>query len=362
MGIPSAARVQRRGSLLRRSRAYQLYCLRRLVLAALFSFYCELESCFYRALSKEKNYKILLPIGLLLASLFFSFAQGARLPSPLLLLDVASAGRHLIAVGERGVILRSQDGGKQWMAAPSPARATLTSVFFYDEHLGWASGHDGVIVTTKDGGQTWRQLRYVPNEKKPLLDIWFQNAKQGYAVGAYGTVLTTQDAGNNWSPIALANEDRHINAIAGTASGTVLLAGEAGLLYVRHAQNPKWEALPTPYTGSFFGALITSQGSFVIFGLRGKVFRSDDEGKSWRMLSVANTPSLMGGAILEGGTIAMVGLDGTLILNDASGEQMQTFTLPAKSALSSIVSTTPRSAVTVGEAGVTRIVLPALLP
>lgn len=313
-------------------------------------------------MSNAKNYKILLLIGLFLASLFFSLAQGVRLPSPLLLLDVASAGRHLIAVGERGIILLSKDGGKQWMAVPSPARATLTSVFFYDEHLGWASGHDGVIVATNDGGQTWRQVRYAPNEQKPFLDIWFQNAKQGYAVGAYGSVFATLDAGNNWSPISLANEDRHINAIAGTTAGKILLAGEAGLLYVRNPHDPKWVALPTPYKGSFFGALITAEGSFVIFGLRGKVFRSDDEGKSWRELSISNTPSLMGGAILEGGTIAMVGLDGTLVLNDASGKHVQRFTLPARSALSSMVSTTGRSAVVVGEAGVTRIILPALLP
>ena len=313
-------------------------------------------------MSNAKNYKILLLIGLFLESLFFSFAQGARLPSPLLLLDVASAGSHLIAVGERGIILLSKDGGKQWRAVPSPARVTLTSVFFYNEHLGWASGHDGVIVATKDGGQTWRQLRYAPNEQKPLLDIWFQNVKEGYAVGAYGSVFATSDSGINWSPIVLANEDRHVNAIAGTASGKILLAGEAGLLYVRHPHNPKWQALPTPYTGSFFGALITAEGSFVIFGLRGKVFRSDDEGKNWRSLSVANTPSLMGGAIVEGGTIAMVGLDGTLVLNGASGKRLQYFVLPAKSALSSIVSTTGRSAVVVDEAGFTRIVLPALLP
>jgi len=52
----------------------------------------------------------------------------------LLLLDEATAGRRIIAVGERGRILLSDDDGHTWRFARSPTETTLASVFFIDEN------------------------------------------------------------------------------------------------------------------------------------------------------------------------------------------------------------------------------------
>jgi len=47
-----------------------------------------------------------------------------------LLLDVAHAGARLVAVGDRGHILYSDDDGASWAQAKVPTRQMLTSVFF----------------------------------------------------------------------------------------------------------------------------------------------------------------------------------------------------------------------------------------
>ena len=50
-----------------------------------------------------------------------------------LLLDVASAGSRLVAVGQRGHIIYSDDQGKTWVQAKVPSRVLLTAVFFADD-------------------------------------------------------------------------------------------------------------------------------------------------------------------------------------------------------------------------------------
>ena len=57
-----------------------------------------------------------------------------------LLLDVERAGDRLVAVGERGHILYSENQGKDWIQADVAARAHLTAVNFINDKLGWAVG------------------------------------------------------------------------------------------------------------------------------------------------------------------------------------------------------------------------------
>src|SRR5687768_9473515 len=55
-----------------------------------------------------------------------------------LLLDLAFAGQRLVAVGERGHVMLSDDHGATWRQAKSvPTRVLLTAVFFVDSEYGW---------------------------------------------------------------------------------------------------------------------------------------------------------------------------------------------------------------------------------
>src|SRR5690606_23612359 len=63
-----------------------------------------------------------------------------------LLLDVTHAGKRLVAVGDRGHILFSEDAGRNWVQARVPSRQLLTAVYFVDDKHGWAVGHDAQIL------------------------------------------------------------------------------------------------------------------------------------------------------------------------------------------------------------------------
>jgi photosystem II stability/assembly factor-like uncharacterized protein len=70
----------------------------------------------------------------------------------------AKSHQSACAVGDRGKILCSSDGGKSWTTATLPTGQNdvwLSSILFIDEFRGWATGNDGIILTTSDSGKTW---------------------------------------------------------------------------------------------------------------------------------------------------------------------------------------------------------------
>ena len=126
------------------------------------------------------------------------WSDPARLARHSLLLDIIRVGDKLIAVGERGHVLLSEDGGREWIQVPVPSRRMLTAVVMADPLHTWIVGHDAVILHSPDGGKTWVRRFYAPQLEAPLLDVWFQNSYYGLAVGAYNLVLETHDGGKNW--------------------------------------------------------------------------------------------------------------------------------------------------------------------
>jgi len=239
----------------------------------------------------------------------------------LLLLDTAHAGKRLVAVGEAGHIVYSDDDGNVWKRAKSPAHALLTAVYFVDDQHGWAVGHDMEILATTDGGLTWNQQFSAPKESRPLLDIWFKDTRQGYAVGAYGALLTTSDGGSTWlAQPQTDDDDHHLYTILGLKDGTLLLAGESGTLRRSGDQGKTWQKLTSPYAGSYFGLLQTPDGSLLLFGLRGHILRSSDQGDHWDEIASPSHASLMGGSVLSNGHIVLVGAAGTVLESADAGK------------------------------------------
>lgn len=293
-----------------------------------------------------------------------------------LLLDLAWAGRRMVAVGERGHVLLSDDDGRSWRQAQAvPSRTMLTAVAFADERHGWAVGHDEIILHTADGGETWRRQHWAPQSQQPLLDVWFADAARGIAVGAYKAFFTTTDGGASWTkqpfepaplprsgpPDPDADEfapEYHLNAIA--AQGTRLWIGaEAGQLYRSDDGGASWRTLPSPYAGSYFGLLPLGGDALLAFGLRGNLFRSDDAGQSWRRLDSGTTAMLTDGVALADGRLALVGLSGTVLLSADRGASWTLYQQPDRRGLSAVLPAADGALVAVGEEGVRRIELGA---
>ena len=312
-----------------------------------------------------------------------------------LLLDIAQAGSRLVAVGERGHILYSDDDGQSWRQARVPTTQMLTSVCFINPGHGWAAGHDGIILVTDDGGETWRVQRNgiaaqeqtnlekreaalaevqrleraaaaaSPDEQaalevaledasldledaelaleeppfaSPLMDIWFQDQDRGWAVGAFGELLTTTDGGRRWvsNPTAVTNpEELHLNTVTGDGAGRVFIAGEEGLMFRSLDGGRHWERLQSDYPGSWFGALYSAAtDALLVFGLQGQLHRSDDFGGQWRALASGTGMTLNGGSASTDGQLVIVGAVGTVLHSGDGGDSFVMHTLPERLSLS----------------------------
>lgn len=249
-------------------------------------------------------------------------ASAVRDPASAALLHVTAAGDGLVAVGERGLVLRSADAGRHWTQSPSPVSVTLTRALFVSSRTGWAVGHGGVILHSDDGGRQWRtQLDGVraarlamaayPDDgaapalaaaarrlvldgaDKPFFDILFLDERNGFAVGAYGLAFRTADGGAHWTPwmAHLDNpEGLHLYGMA-RSGATLFIAGEQGLLLRSTDGGARFTRVSTPYQGSYFGVVAPVGGDVYLYGLRGNLYRSGNGGAAWQRMAAPSQAS-----------------------------------------------------------------------
>ena len=310
-------------------------------------------------------------------------AERARLASRSLLLDLALAGKRLVAVGDRGNILLSDDDGRTWTQTSSPTQDLLTGVCFADAQHGIAVGHDEIILASSDGGQTWRRTHFAPQAQQPLLDVWCGAGGRAIAVGAYGVYLISADYGVTWEERKLevtssgpkgaaagggakaadsatgtdASTDDisggyHLNAIAADSSSRLYVAAEAGHLYRSDDGGNTWKSLPSPYEGSLFGVLPLQGGTVLLYGLRGNLFRSGDSGTTWQRVPTGTEAMLDGATSWDGGGVAIVGLSGVVLLSRDGGSSFSLLQQDDRKGLATVREAQQGTLITVGEAGV----------
>jgi photosystem II stability/assembly factor-like uncharacterized protein len=278
-----------------------------------------------------------------------------------LMLDVVHAGKRLVAVGDRGHILYSDDQGATWTQAKVPTRALLTSVFFIDDKHGWAVGHDAQILASEDGGTTWTKQFEDLTRESPLLDVWFKDVNSGFAVGAYGSLMETTDGGKHWEDASdrLDNEDQyHLNSIAAVKDAGLFIVGEQGSMFRSADWGQTWEKLEGPYEGSLFGVIGTAQANTLLaYGLRGNLYRSTDFGSTWEQVELKAERGdlefgLSGGTLLDDGSIVIVGNGGSVIRSSDNGETFKVVNRPDRISVSAVAAAGNGNLVLAGQGGV----------
>ncbi|MBT9519981.1 MAG: glycosyl hydrolase [Dechloromonas sp.] len=242
-------------------------------------------------------------------------AQKSSAANQFAIFGAATAKKRVVAVGDYGTILISDDGRKFHQANSVPASSTLTAVSFFDEKSGWAVGHWGAILHTADGGENWNIQRMDTDVDRPLFSVHFIDQQRGVAVGLWSLLLRTQNGGKTWEPINLppppdgGKADRNLFKVFASAKGTLLVAAERGLVLRSDDNGNTWQYILTPYNGSFWSGISLKSGVLLVAGLRGTIYRSTDDGRIWSAVNSGVKSSITDIIQLDGKIIA-VGLDG----------------------------------------------------
>lgn len=274
-------------------------------------------------------------------------------------LDIAWAGPRLVAVGERGHVLLSDDQGQNWRQAKEvPTRSTLTTLHTSDGKTLWAAGHGGLILRSGDSGESWTVVRGKADGPDVLLAIRIDSGGRGLAVGGFGIAMVTGDGGTTWQQRSLLEGEageKHLNRIFATSAGTWLIAAEGGIVLRSTDRGSSWSAVKTPYAGSLWTGLQIKGGRLLMGGMRGNVVRSDDDGRTWTHRAIADAGSLVGSVLLPDGAAALVGVDGTLVWADATAENFRLQRLDDRATLTAAVALPEGDLIVSSMAGLRRV-------
>ena len=121
-------------------------------------------------------------------------------------------GERWWAVGGKGALLSTTNGGRDWKVMPAPSEDTLRDIHFADAQTGWIVAerdiyklrtHDearSYLLKTTDGGDTWARVEVVGQEVNArLVRARFADAEHGWVFGEEGALFATTDGGRTWA-------------------------------------------------------------------------------------------------------------------------------------------------------------------
>jgi photosystem II stability/assembly factor-like uncharacterized protein len=157
------------------------------------------------------------------------------------LMDINFAGEDGWIVGYQGLILHSKDGGRTWERQKGNTNQTLETVHFLDKQHGWVVGWAGTILRTTNGGEKWDLVK-CDAAQWSLTSIYFKDPQNGWVVGFNGQVLHSKDGGATWQ-VQKSPVKSWLTNIAADKNGRMWITYDDGFL-VSEDSGETWKALP----------------------------------------------------------------------------------------------------------------------
>lgn len=200
-----------------------------------------------------------------------------------------SSPERIWAVGDK--VLRSEDGGRSFSdqaitGFPGETGQALDLKFSSDGRLGWITTQKGRILRTTDGGENWVQGSISHPEGRAIRSVSFdRDALRGITVGA-GEVLATSDRGAHWvgqasrmgllDDVWLMPNGRTAWALSNPENlekGRILRTDDGGELW-REVLNP---------SQAFLNRIVFTADGRVgwIAGSQGTILRTENGGRTW---------------------------------------------------------------------------------
>lgn len=234
------------------------------------------------------------------------------------------------AVGSKGSLLATVDGGASWKIRERPTDDSISDIYFRNEQSGWLVCEANIyelrtkeaprtyLMHTEDGGQTWEKIDVNGEDLRGNVDtrltrVIFARTGRGWVFGEAGTAYTTTDEGITWKRVQLPTRylllggafvDNNRGWLVG-AGGTILQTSDGGDTW--HASR-----LTDVRDVRFTAASFVDNRMGWIVGTSGRIFRTINGGRTWQaqtsgvtvdLLDVKFLNDLEGWAVGSGGTI-----------------------------------------------------------
>ncbi|MFA7228342.1 MAG: protein kinase [Melioribacteraceae bacterium] len=225
-------------------------------------------------------------------------------------LYITESGKIFI-VGDSSSLYISSDYLDSVEYFPVEAGYTFFKIKFIDAKTGFITGNRGLILKTANGGISWYRVQ--SNIDEIIFDLAFYNAKQGFAVGWNGTILSTNNGGETWSRTGEALTDNYLKSIDLNKDGYGLIAGGDGTVLRSTDYGASWEKMRLESAGGFQKIRFISDTNAIIIGSQGTILISKDSGESWNLVDSHYYTNMNGISITPYGKIFIAGVNGMII-------------------------------------------------
>lgn len=199
----------------------------------------------------------------------------------------------------------TSDGGRTWSLTAYtvlgdtpgtlPGAGYVTDLFFLDSAHGWLSTNRGGLLRTADGGRNWSQIPVMPEAGEFMTSVRFAATDQGYLLSAAGqrVLLATRDGGQTWSQLypppqhqarmPLQAVSARVAFAAGTPTepGAILRSEDGGKTWQQVGAIPGEQILALSFPDARAGWALTERWDGV--SLIRSLYRTVDGGASWTL-------------------------------------------------------------------------------
>lgn len=232
---------------------------------------------------------------------------------------IAAADGQLWAVGSKGKVVSSRDGGATWQLQPTPVSAHLQGVAAWDTQHLVAVGNGGTVIRSEDGGGRWQAVAEPLFDGRKFLRVRAFAGGEAWATGEFGMVLRSADRGVRWQA-AMPAEDIGWNDVA-VDGERVLVVGEFGRIARSEDGGASWQPVEAGIDASLSSVWLDGELAVAV-GLDGRILRSDDGGRQWQAVDSGTREHLFSLARDAEGFVA-VGDKGVVLAGSADARRWQ---------------------------------------
>ncbi len=188
----------------------------------------------------------------------------------------------------------------QWELQDSGTTENLNDVFCLNPDTVMVVGENGTILRTTDGGTNWLPLPGITTHN--LKEVQFAGAT-GYILGENNTLLKSTDYGASWQQLNISTSDT-LTALYVSSPDTLYVCGSNGLIMRSYNGGLQWQNVNTPFSDLLIDIEVPADSVIYVLGAfngdcetgNGKIFISENNGNTWRtytsFISTSNLHSL----------------------------------------------------------------------
>ena len=184
------------------------------------------------------------------------------------------------ACGQSGAVIKTTNGGDDWTISETPVNNLLLKTHSYNGQIVLVTGYDGIILRSSDGGENFVQVTSGVGSGYDLWGVQMLNDTLGWVCGLYQTLLKTIDAGLSWQPIST-GLNQHYWAVDFINEQYGMIACNGGKVLKTTDGGNNWIQIQAGDTRALYTIDVIDSLHIAAAGADGKNIYSSDGGTTW---------------------------------------------------------------------------------